>query len=204
MSFIKSVLGYVIPIIVGLLIALVVRSTLFTVAKVQGTSMQPNLENNQRVMVLKKAQIKHLSVVIFSADGVDPDEVGSGNYYVKRVIGLPGDTVDYKDGNIYVNGKKINQSFINAYQRSVGTGTVQGYQEDSNWDIKKLSSHWKYNHGAVKVPKNSYFVLGDHRSVSNDSRYWGFVPKDKIMGVAKTFPLLGSSTKRHNVNDLAY
>ncbi len=137
MSFIKSVMSYVIPIVVGLLIAFVVKSTLLTVAKVQGTSMQPNLENNQRVLVLKQAQIKHLSVVVFSADGVDPDEVGHGNYYVKRVIGLPGDTVDYKDGSIYVNGKKINQSFINAYQRSTGTGTVQGYQEDSNWDIKK-------------------------------------------------------------------
>ncbi len=53
------------------------------------------------------------------------------------------------------------------------------------------------------MPKNSYFVLGDHRSVSNDSRYWGFVPKDKIMGVAKALPF-GSSTKRHNVNNLAY
>lgn len=104
-------MSYVIPIVVGLLIAFVVKSTLLTVAKVQGTSMQPNLENNQRVLVLKQAQIKHLSVVVFSADGVDPDEVGHGNYYVKRVIGLPGDTVDYKDGSIYVNGKKNKPKF---------------------------------------------------------------------------------------------
>jgi len=70
--------------------------------------------------------------------------------------------------------------------------------------LKSLSKSWPRNVNSVKVPKGKYFALGDHRSVSNDGRYWGFVPKDKVLGVAKTFFWETNKTKRDNVNSLAY
>lgn len=154
--------------------------------------MQPNLQNNERVFCLKRSQIHHGSVVIFDANGVDP-QVAVKTDYVKRVIGLPGDTVRSKNGNIYVNGKKINQSYISMSQRDAGTG---------NWNLKSISvqNSWLKNNGATKVPKGEYFVLGDHRSVSNDGRYWGFVPKNKIDGVVKVPSWAGTKTTRQNVN----
>ncbi len=164
-------------------------------ARVDGPSMEPNLINNERLVVWKQAKIKHLSVIVFDAYGEDPTATKPKTDYVKRVIGLPGDTVSSKDGNIYVNGKVVPQKFISMKERTAGTG---------NWSLKTLSKSWDKNTHATKVPKGEYFVLGDHRSVSNDGRYWGFVPKKKIVGVAKTLFWETNKTKRTNVNSLGY
>ena len=192
MKTFRQVMSWVIPIVIGLLIALLIKQFLFQVVRVDGPSMQPNLQNNERVFCLKRSQIHHGSVVIFDANGVDP-QVAVKTDYVKRVIGLPGDTVRSKNGNIYVNGKKINQSYISMSQRDAGTG---------NWNLKSISvqNSWLKNNGATKVPKGEYFVLGDQRSVSNDGRYWGFVPKNKIDGVVKVPSWAGTKTTRQNVN----
>lgn len=192
MKTFRQVMSWVIPIVIGLLIALLIKQFLFQVVRVDGPSMQPNLQNNERVFCLKRSQIHHGSVVIFDANGVDP-QVAVKTDYVKRVIGLPGDTVRSKNGNIYVNGKKINQSYISMSQRDAGTG---------NWNLKSISvqNSWLKNNGATKVPKGEYFVLGDHRSVSNDGRYWGFVPKNKIDGVVKVPSWAGTKATRQNVN----
>ena len=154
--------------------------------------MEPNLVNNERVFCLKTAKIHHGSVVVFDANGVDP-QVAQKTDYVKRVIGMPGDKVQSKNGNIYVNGKKINQNYISMDQRKAGTG---------DWTLKSISvqNSWLKHNGTTTVPKGEYFVLGDHRSVSNDSRYWGFVPKSKIDGVVKVPSWAGTKTTRQNVN----
>ncbi len=192
MKSFRQVMSWVVPIVIGLLIALLIKQFFFQIVRVDGPSMQPNLQNNERVFCLKRSQIRHGSVVIFNADGVDP-QVAIKTDYVKRVIGLPGDTVRSKNGNIYVNNKKINQNYISMKQRDAGTG---------NWDLKSISvqNSWLKHNGATKVPAGEYFVLGDHRSVSNDGRYWGFVPKSKIDGVVKVPSWTGTTTTRQNVN----
>ncbi|MCK8619786.1 signal peptidase I [Apilactobacillus kunkeei] len=177
----------------------------FTMATVDGHSMDPNLYNGEKMLVLKQADIKRNSVIIFDAHGEDP-RASVNEYYVKRVIGLPGDTVSYKDGKLYVNNKVADQSFISKKELSIGTryiDTDNGTQI-KNWSISSLSrTKWVYNQNSKVVPKGEYFVLGDNRSVSNDSRYWGFVKKSKVLGVAKLFPWSGTAKHRHNVNDLA-
>ncbi|CAI2699550.1 signal peptidase I [Apilactobacillus kunkeei] len=175
----------------------------FTMATVDGESMDPNLYNGEKMLVLKQSEVKRNSVIIFDAHGEDP-EATANEYYVKRVIGLPGDTVSYKDGKLYVNNKVVDQSFISKKELNVGTRYKFNGDIIKNWDISKLSStKWVYNQDAKVVPKGEYFVLGDNRSVSNDSRYWGFVKKSKVLGVAKLFPWSGTAKHRHNVNDLA-
>ncbi|WP_413628038.1 signal peptidase I [Fructilactobacillus vespulae] len=212
MKTLKSILGWVIPILVGLLVALLVRQYLFTLARVDGPSMEPNLINNERIMVWRQSQLKHGSVVVFNAAGIDPQAAkndgfmqkltgSSGTDYVKRIIALPGDTVAFKNGAIYVNNKKIDQSYINKEQQTSGS---EYSMQPGNWNLTSLSNTWPKNKGAVKVPAGQYFVMGDHRSVSNDSRYWGFVPKDHIVGVVKTFPWSTTEQKRANVNDRDY
>jgi len=197
MKALKEVMSWIIPVIIGLAIAFAIKSFVFTRVRVDGPSMEPNLQNNEKVFAWKQASVKHLSVIVFDAHGEDPSAKPNTNY-VKRVIGLPGDTVTSKNGYIYVNKKKINQGFISTSERTAGTG---------NWTLASLQKTQKWNDGkkiTTVVPKGKYFVLGDHRSVSNDSRYWGFVDKDKVLGVVKVPFWTSSKTRRANVNSLAY
>jgi signal peptidase I, bacterial type len=175
MKALKEILSWIVPIAIGLLAALLIKNYVFQLVRVDGPSMQPNLENNERVLVSKRSTIHRGSVIVFEAQGVDP-QVTTSTDYVKRVIALPGDTVSSKNGVIYVNGKKTDQSYIGTSERTTGTG---------NWNLQSISveNQWQKNQGATKVPKGEYFVLGDHRSVSNDGRYWGFVPKTKFSGL---------------------
>ena len=192
MKTMKQIMSWVVPIVIGLLIAVLIRTFIMQPVRVDGPSMLPNLHNNERVLTWKLAKIHRGSVVVFDADGVDP-QVSQRTYYVKRVIAVPGDTVAAKDGKLYVNGKEVRQQYINRYQRTQGTG---------NWTLKSISvqNSWLKNSGATKVPKGEYFVLGDHRSVSNDSRYYGFVPKEKVLGVVQVGFWSGNQSKKNNVN----
>lgn len=92
MKVFRQTMSWVIPIVIGLLIALLIKQFLFQIVRVDGPSMLPNLQNNERVFCLKTAKIHRGSVIVFDANGVDP-QVATKTDYVKRVIGVPGDTV---------------------------------------------------------------------------------------------------------------
>lgn len=178
MSTFKNIMSWVWPIVVGLLIAKLITMFVLSIVRVDGLSMYPNLQNNERVIMLKMAKIKRNSVVVFNAQGVDNRSgVTSNTKYVKRVIGLPGDKIEYKDnGKLYVNGKYQSQSYITEEQRKEGTLNL----------VKSPAKGVTLGTGKTfTVPKDKYFVLGDNRENSNDSRYYGFVPRSKILGVVK-------------------
>ena len=181
MKVLRNILSWVVPIVVAVVIVLLVRTYLFEVVKVSGGSMDPNLTTNERMVVIKPLKLKRLSVIVFDAYGEDPAAAPNTNY-VKRVIGLPGDKVVSKNGYIYVNNQKINQPFIS--QASLA---------------KK--NHWTYRGNTV--PQGHYFVLGDHRSISEDSRAWGYVDANKVMGVVKVPFWTGTRQHRTNINTMA-
>lgn len=186
----RKYLSWLLPILIGFAIAVVIRVVWLVPVSVNGASMEPNLENNQRVVAVKTSPIKRFSVIVFDASGVDSN-AAKGENYVKRVIGLPGDSVRYtKTGKLYVNGKYQAQNFISKYQRQAGTtsGYANGFTLVSAARQNDWSNKWSLaigNNRINKVPKNCYFVMGDHRSVSEDGRVYGFVPKSKVVGVVK-------------------
>ena len=92
--------------------------------------------------------------------------------FVKRVIGLAGDTIEVRNKDLYVNGQKMNEP----YKIHVDSTT---YNPDT-WTPEELKI--RDNYGPVTVPADSYFVMGDNRDNSNDSRYWGFVTRDELIG----------------------
>ncbi len=126
--------------------------------KVEGTSMQPHLADQERIFVNKfvyhVAEIGRGDIVVFWYPK-DP-----AKSFIKRVIGLPGETVEIESGRVYVNGSPLDEPY------------VPGEYADSSY------------FGPAIVPPGSYFVLGDHRNSSNDSRNWGMVPADNIFGKA--------------------
>ncbi|MEE6706896.1 signal peptidase I [Weissella confusa] len=184
------------PIVVGLTIGLIGVNFVASPVTISGDSMQPNLQNNQIVMVNKQGEIKRGEVVVFNAYGVDPNATTPDEKYIKRVIGVPGDTVSDVNGVLRVNGKVVDQSFISENEQ-VATNNRVG-----DWtSLAELgqSHNWQ---GPIsgKVPAGYYFVLGDHRSISNDSRYWGFVPKNKISGTVWAPPFDNDATEVNKVS----
>lgn len=131
---------------------------------VSGASMYPTLHNGDRMVLSKVGNIHRFDVVILKA----PDE---NVEYIKRVIGMPGDTIEMKSGVLYINGKKVEQPFINT--EALAKQTV--FMDD--FTLESLT-------GESKVPEGKYFVLGDNRGVSKDSRMIGFIDRSAIEGKA--------------------
>lgn len=144
----------------SVLIAIVVILFLYQPVKVEGTSMMPSLVDQERIFINKfiyrfgLADIGRGDTVVFWFPG-DPTKS-----YIKRVIGVPGDTVEVNDGTVVVNGKPLEESYVPADYR----------------DHVSMARR--------VVPPDQYFVLGDHRVSSNDSRSWGMVPRRYIYGKA--------------------
>ena len=126
--------------------------------RVQGTSMLPFLEDGQRIIVNKIVYrfrpIERGDVVVFWYPK-DPSVS-----FIKRVVGLPGDTVELRRGVLYVNGKLLEEDYL-----------APRFRSDEN-------------RGPVEIGRGYYYVLGDHRNSSNDSRNWGEVPQRYIYGKA--------------------
>ncbi|RRK11341.1 signal peptidase I [Lactiplantibacillus garii] len=189
----RTVLSWIIPIVIGLTVALLIRQFWFTLVKVDGGSMQPNLQNNERVVAFKPVSVKRGSVIVFHSYGVDAQEKDPNGVYVKRVVAVAGDTVRYtKNGTLIVNNHHVKQSYLkNTYQQTTGSFMANQHSQFTGWTLTSLSHNqpdWQVKVTNNRVPKGCYFVMGDHRSVSNDGRAWGFVPESKVIGVVKAWP----------------
>ena len=182
---IRLIKDWIVPLIIGVGIALIVE-TFFGIAAVDGHSMDPTLHNTQKLIINKKEKIKRFDIVVFNAKNVDPNDTKNLDY-IKRIIGLPGDNITYEpNGDLIINGKTIHQTFISKEARTTDTLTLVNHQYPKGFTLKNLSDtqHWTKPLQTNVIPKGYYFVMGDNRKVSNDGRYWGLVPKNKIIGVS--------------------
>lgn len=154
-NFIKAVLPYVII----LTIVILLKIFIVTPVKVNGTSMYPTLSSGDILILNKTAywfgDIKRFDIVVINKDTMEKE-------MIKRVIGLPGDKIEYRDSKLYVNDEEVPEEFT--------------HKETADFDFSKL--------GVTTVPEGSYFVVGDNRTDSYDSRYFGFISKKEIEGKA--------------------
>ncbi|PZL74890.1 signal peptidase I [Enterococcus plantarum] len=149
---------------------LVVGLTLMVVSilTIQGFSMVPTLREGDKVLIRKQGDLKRFDLVAFTVGGKGPQ--------VRRIIGLPGETVRYADDTLYINEQPVDEKFlVEAINESQKNG--RNYTED-------------FEQKTVVIPEGYYFVLGDNRPYANDSRQYGFVAKDRVLGkvIAKLFP----------------
>jgi signal peptidase I len=152
-------------------IAIIVRTFLFAPYTVEGASMEPTLHDEEKIFVNKLNFTDDFSrgeIVIIK---------GKEKNYVKRIIGLPGDTILVKNDKLYINGVLSKEPYL-AHNLALA---------------KKMGSHLTGDFGPIKVPKNNYFVMGDNRLYSTDSRNGlGTFTKEQIVGQSEFvyFPFL--------------
>ena len=143
---------------ISILISLFIILFVYQPVKVEGGSMEPGLEDQERIFINKLA---------YRLEAIDRGDVIVFRYphdtrknFIKRVIGLPGDRVRVADGHVYLNGHLLRELYVPEEYLDSGSSPE------------------------IRVPADSYFVLGDHRSMSNDSRNFGPVPRSYIYGKA--------------------
>lgn len=169
----REILEWVIALSAAVVIAFCIRTFCFTFVGVDGASMNDTLQNKEIMLVTKFDYLfgepQRFDVVICHY----PNRVRTGWFgiqepadFVKRIVGLPGDTVEIREGYLYVNDTRYDEPYINDEYR------VRG---GSNG----------YTFPAYTVPEGCYFVMGDHRDNSNDSRAQGPLTRDMIVGHAQ-------------------
>ncbi len=156
MKWIKEYIPYVLVILFVILIRIYVISPV----QVDGSSMVPTLKDNE-ILLLKKYDhsLERFDIVVLK---YNHDKL------VKRIIGLPGETIMYQNNTLWVNGKQVEEKFL---PENIKT---------ANFDLSSI--------GYTKIPDDYYFVVGDNRGDSLDSRYIGLIPKSNIEGTV-TFRL---------------
>lgn len=161
----KNTWKWVRTILFAIALALFFRSFLFASYIVDGKSMEPTLFDGNLLMVNKIIydwkDVNHSDVIVFHAN--------ENEDYVKRVIGLPGDTIEYKNDTLFVNGQKVDEPYLDPFRTSDEAPLT------NDFTLKEIT-------GLEKVPEGQIFVLGDNRRESLDSRYFGFVPIKTIVG----------------------
>jgi signal peptidase I len=156
----NGVLRMLRDVVAAVVLAVFVIVFVYRPVKVEGTSMMPTLSDEERIFINQFTykfgigDIERGDTIVFWYPW------DHSKSYIKRVIGLPGDTVRIEDGQVYVNRRLLPEPYL-----------PEEYRDHSSME-------------RVQVPPNEYFVLGDHRSSSNDSRVWGTVDRKLIFGKA--------------------
>lgn len=193
-----AVLQFVIDVLVNsvviIIVFYIVQQFLAAPFQVIGNSMINTLHDREYIVVSKIEYLMHPpergDIVVFKPPSNGKD------YYVKRIIGLPGDTIGLVKGKVFVNGKQIDESYL--------------YENASTCVVARMSSCPNDNKAYV-VPEGMYFVLGDNREGSSDSRSWRdsengelpFVPREEIAGKARFVILPLTSIRaipQHKIN----
>lgn len=150
-SFIKEIGSYILVI----LLIIFIKNYIVSPIRVNGTSMYPTLQDKD-IMLLNKISYRFKDIERFDIVVIDYED----EYLIKRVIGLPGEIIEYKNNTLYVNGKVVAENFDK--------------QDISDFKLQEI--------GASKIPEDFYFVVGDNRLNSKDSRRIGFISRDQIIG----------------------
>ncbi|WP_059172964.1 signal peptidase I [Bacillus sp. FJAT-27445] len=162
----KEAFEWIKALFVGIIIFALIRSFFFANYVVEGESMMPTLKEGNKLVVNKIGyhigELHRFDVIVFHANQRED--------YVKRIIGLPGDEIEYLGDRLFVNGKEFDEPFLDGYREE-----VPGQLFTGDFTLKELT-------GKVKVPDGKLFVMGDNRLESWDSRHFGFIPARNVVG----------------------
>ena len=154
----REILEWIVCILVALIITYILRNFVFTLVRVDGASMDPTLAHGERLVMIRLGYEPSEGDIVV----VEPDN-GSGAPYIKRIIGMPGETVQIIDGMVYIDGEMLEESYGKEVMQYSGVAS-----------------------DPIELGNDEYFVLGDNRNNSSDSRdpSVGNIKEDQIIGKA--------------------
>jgi signal peptidase I len=172
----RTIIDYGLTALIAIALAVVVQSFVVKPYLIPSTSMANTLVPGQRVlvdrMVYRYRSVHRGDIIVFRRPGPPHDVL------IKRVVGLPGDTLSVRGGHLFINGVRANDSFVDKVDGvTEPTDAADPYAStdpDAPWSLAQ----------PFHVPAGHYFVMGDNRTDSADSRYWGTVPRHAIIGRA--------------------
>ncbi|MBL1432789.1 MAG: signal peptidase I [Gammaproteobacteria bacterium] len=182
-----------------ILIVFIVRSFIFEPFRIPSGSMMPTLVNGDFILVNKfdyGIRIPVIDKKLIDLGTPNRGDVVVFRYpkephidYIKRVVGLPGDEIHYEDKRLYVNGEQVKLDAEGIYPGWSDSNEMKGARvfKESLGEIEHgilLDGRQRSQLDTFKVPVGEYFVMGDNRDHSNDSRFWGFVPDENLVGRA--------------------
>lgn len=159
-----EMLSWIKAIVLAIVVTAASKYFFFEGVVVHGESMSPTFEDNDKVIVSKMTEIERFDQIVFHA----PD---SEDNYIKRVVGVPGDTIEMKDDILYINGKPTAEPYVDEHKKNL----MIGQKLTGDFTLAELTAH-------DTVPEGYLFVLGDNRMVSRDSRIFGFIREDSVIG----------------------
>lgn len=162
----NATLEWIKAIVIAIALTFIIRIFFFTPIVVDGASMEPTLQDQERMIVTKIGEPKRFDIIVFHAT--------ENQDYVKRVIGLPGDHIEYKDDILYINGKPYDEPYLEAAKRKITDGLLT-----NSFTLRETPIQ------SDVVPEGHLFVMGDNRRFSKDSRHIGAVPMEKVVGTTK-------------------
>ncbi|HFH9838239.1 TPA: signal peptidase I [Streptococcus suis] len=161
------------------------RIYIWSPVSVDGHSMDPTLQDQEKLLMIKTSSIQRFDIVVAS----ETDENGTEKLIVKRVIGMPGDTIRYENDVLYVNDKEVDEPYLDEYLAAFQKDKLQStysYNKQFQEIASKASAFTIDAAGnasfSVTVAEGEYFLIGDDRLVSKDSRYVGNFKADAIKG----------------------
>lgn len=169
---IREINKVLVTIIMGLLVVMFVREHVVDIVYARSGSMKPTIEKGDYILVNKLADVTRFDMIMFQS----PDKRDQS--FAKRIIGIPGDTVKYEDGELVLNGKRIKDEKYLEYPETMTYKDIDKTEPDyytKDFDIKKIA-------GTEYVPTDFYYVMGDNRRSSRDSRIIGFIDESQIQG----------------------
>ncbi len=176
--------------VIAVVLALFIRTFVVQAFKIPTGSMEPNLLIGDHLLVNKLVFGPSLSGAertVLPMTDIVREEVIVFKYpedperdFIKRVIGLPGEQIEVRHKRVYVNGTLLDEPYAHYIEEPPAVPR----ELEQGGDRQELSGDPRENYGPVTVPPKHYFVMGDNRDNSQDSRYWGFLPRDYVKGRA--------------------
>lgn len=189
-NWLSEVMQYAISLIIAIIIGFLLQRYVISQFQISGDSMSPTLHDGDRMIMYRLAELKRFDIAIIQSPDNALDADGHRKLYIKRVIGMPGESLTIKDNKLYINDEEIEQSFLQ--------NIINNHIQTKNYNLVDLLNNIKQmspelpdenttlveKDGKWIIPDGYYFMLGDNRNNSKDSDEFGLVNKKLVEGVA--------------------